>query len=146
MKGLTVGDVYQLITTEPKIINENAQKQEVIDALLSGSNITRCVYVIDSLGKLRGIITIGDIIHSLAIRIGHMPRPLSIKTTYKLFVLSPFGTAGDMMRAPVQVTKEADLQTALKKMADSNLSELPVTDEDGKVIGDLNAFAFLKYI
>jgi CBS domain-containing protein len=51
-----------------------------------------------------------------------------------------------MMRAPVQVTKESELQTALKKMADNNLSELPVTDNEGKIIGDLNAFEVLKFI
>lgn len=69
-----------------------------------------------------------------------------METAHKLFVLSPFGTASDMMRAAVQVTKKSDLQTALKKMADNNLSDLPVIDEDGKVIGELNAFEFLKFI
>lgn len=145
-KELTVGDVYQLITTEPKTVHENAQKQEVINTLLTGSKTSHSVYVTNSLGILRGIITSGDIINSIAIRIGHIPRDLSMKSAHKLFVLSPFGTASDMMRPPVQVKKKSDLQSALKKMADNNLSELPVTDEEGKVIGELNAFEFLKCI
>jgi CBS domain-containing protein len=146
LKALTVGDVYQLITTEAKTINENAQKQEVIDVILAGSNITRSVYVVDILGKLRGIITIDDIIGSIAVRTGYTPSSLSIKSAQKLFVLSPFGYAGDMMRAPVQVTKKTQLQTALEKMAEHDLSDLPVTDEEGRVIGDLSAFVILKFV
>lgn len=146
IKELTVGDVYQLITTEPKTIHEQAQKQEVINILLADPQTSRSVYVTNSPGKLQGIITIEEIINSIAIKIGHIPRDLSVKSAYKLFVLSPFGTAGDMMRAPVQVTKSSDLQTALKIMADNNLSELPVTDDEGKLIGDLNACEILKFI
>lgn len=146
IKKLTVGDVYQLITTEPKTINENAQKQEVINTILSEPHTTRSLYVTNSHGILRGIITIEEIINNIAIRTGHIPRDMSIKSARKLFVLSPFGTAGDMMRSPVKVTKESDLHTALKKMADNNLTELPVTDDEEKVIGELNAFTFLKCI
>ncbi len=67
-------------------------------------------------------------------------------TASKLFELSPFGTAADMMQLPVFLTKETELQAALKKMVDNNLYELPVTDEEGRVIGDLNAFEILKFI
>lgn len=145
-RALTVGDVYQLITTEAKTIDENAPKQEAIEVMLSGASSAHSVYVINSIGKLRGVITIDDIIDSIAIRIGYIPKDLSLKTARKLFVLSTFGTASDMMRTPVHVTKESDLQTALKKMADNNLTDLPVVDEDGKIIGDLNAIEILKCI
>lgn len=145
-RALTVGDVYQLITTEAKTIDENAPKQEAIEVMLSGASSTHSVYVINSIGKLRGVITVDDIIDSIAVRIGYIPKNLSIKTARKLFVLSTFGTASDMMRKPVHVTKESDLQTALKKMADNNLTDLPVVDEDGKIIGDLNAIEILKCI
>lgn len=145
-RALTVGDVYQLITTEAKTIDENAPKEEAIKVMLSGASSTNSVYVINSTGKLRGVITVDDIIDSIAVRIGYIPKDLSIKTARKLFVLSPFGNASDMMRTPVHVTKESDLQTALKKMADNNLTDLPVIDADGKLIGDLNAFEILKCI
>ncbi len=46
----TVGDVYQLITTEVKVIDENAPKKDVIDVLLSGSNTANYVYVVNALG------------------------------------------------------------------------------------------------
>jgi CBS domain-containing protein len=146
MNKPTVGDVYRLITKEAKTIDQNAKKHEVVKILLSGSTATRSVYVVNDIGQLKGIITVGDVIASIAVRTGHIPRRLSIKTAYKLFKLSGFGVAGDMMRAPVRVTKESELQTALEKMADNNLSELPVTDKEGKIIGDLNAFEVLKFI
>lgn len=145
-RALTVGDVYQLITTEAKTIDENAPKQEAIKVMLSGASSTHSVYVINSTGKLRGVITVEDIIDSIAVKIGYIPKDLSIKTARKLFVLSPFGNVSDMMRTPVHVTKESDLQTALKKMADNNLTDLPVIDADGTLIGDLNAFEILKCI
>lgn len=130
----------------PKQLIKMQKKHEVVDILLSGSTATRSVYVVNDTGELKGIITVEDVIACLSVIAGHIPRNLSIKTSYKLFKLSGLGAAGDMMRAPVQVTKESELQTALKKMADNNLSELPVTDNEGKIIGDLNAFEVLKFI
>jgi len=144
-KALTVGDVYQLVTAEVKIVDEKALNQEVINVLLSGSSSTTCVYVINAQEKLQGIITVDDIINCVSVQIGYIPRSLNL-TARKLFVLSPFGTAADMMKPPVYVTRETELQTALKKMADHDLSELPVTDQEGRVIGDLNAFEILKFI
>ena len=143
-RALTVGDVYQLITTEAKTIDENAPKQEAIEVMLSGASSAHSVYVINSIGKLRGVITIDDIIDSIAIRIGYIPKDLSLKTARKLLCCQPL--ALQVIVRHLYVTKESDLQTALKKMADNNLTDLPVVDEDGKIIGDLNAIEILKCI
>jgi len=50
------------------------------------------------------------------------------------------------MWPPVYVTKGNKLQEALEKMVQQRMNELPVVDEDGKVIGDLNAFELLKFV
>ncbi|MEW6458705.1 MAG: CBS domain-containing protein [Bacillota bacterium] len=50
------------------------------------------------------------------------------------------------MKPPVSVTKETKLEAALEKMLARGVSELPVVDADGRVIGDLNAFELLKHM
>ncbi|HBX23531.1 MAG TPA: hypothetical protein DEF34_07880 [Desulfotomaculum sp.] len=50
------------------------------------------------------------------------------------------------MHPPVYATKDTKLKKALEKMVSGHLNELPVVDEHGKVIGDLNAFELLKFV
>ncbi len=141
-----VGDIYQLLTCKAKIINENASKQEVIEAMLSGSPMVRSVYVVDDAGRLKGIITLGHIMQGIALQQGLVTGNMDFKSPSKLFRYSPFGSAKDTMLPPVYVAKNTKLQEALEKMLQQRNNELPVVDEDGKVIGDLNAFELLKFV
>ena len=141
-----VGDIYQLLTCQAKTVSENSSKQEVIEVMLSGSPMARAVYVVDDVGKLKGIITLGHIMKGLAVQQGLATRDNNFKSPYKLLQYSPFGLAKDIISPPVYVTKETNLQEALEKMVFQRINELPVVDEAGMVIGDLNAFELLKFV
>lgn len=114
--------------------------------MLAGSPMARAVYVVDDDSKLKGIITLGHIIKGIAVQQGLATGDNNFKSPYKLLQYSPFGSAKDIMGPPVYVTKETKLQDALEKMVLRHINELPVVDEKGKVIGDLNAFELLKFV
>ena len=141
-----VKDIYQLLTCEAKTVNETASKQEVIKVMTSGSPLARSVYVVDNEGKLKGTIALGDVIKGIAVQKGLTPGSNDFKSIFKLFQYSPYGAARDMMRPPVYATMNMKLQEALEIMIDSRLNELPVINDEGKVIGDLNAFELLKLL
>ena len=107
--------------------------------------MARSVYVVDDAGHLKGIITLGQIMKGIAVQEGLGTRDNDFKSPYKLFQYSPFGLAKDIMGPPAYVTKNTKLQAALETMVLGRINELPVVDEDGKVIGDLNAYELLKF-
>jgi CBS domain-containing protein len=141
-----VGDIYRLVTLQTKTVNENAFKNEVIKAMLTGPPTVRSVYVVDEDGHLKGIITLNHILKGIAVQQGLATGNIDLKSPFKLFRYTPFGKARDMMRSPVHVTRNTKLQEALEKMIQQHMNELPVVDEEGKVIGDLNAFELLKFV
>ena len=141
-----VGDIYQLLTCNPKTINENASQQEVIEAMLSGSPLARSVYAVDDAGHLKGIITLNNIMQGIAIQKGLAIRDIDFKSPFKLLRYTPFALARDIMGTPIYVTRDTKLQDALEKMVSELINELPVVDGDGKIIGDLNAFELLKFV
>lgn len=143
---IKVKDIYKLLTCQAKVIKENANKQEAVSTVLSGSPVSRSVYVVDDHRRLKGIITLEEIIKGVAVKSGIMPHDLNLNTPFQLLHYSPFGTARDLMAPPVSVTLETRLQEALEKMVEYRLNELPVVDDEGKIVGDLNAFEMLKFI
>lgn len=142
---LLVKDIYQMLTCEYKAVKESATKQEIIEALLEGSPLVRSVCVVDEGGKLMGIITLADIMKGIAVQSGYNSGVIDLKSSRKLFQYSPFSKAGDIMSPPVYVSLDMKFQTALEKMIEHELDELPVIDEQGRLIGDLNAFELLQF-
>ena len=144
---MTVGCVYRILDTTPNLINQNATNQEVIDTLIQkGSPFMHSIYVVDDDERLMGIITLQIVLDSIMLRLGYTPQ--NIKITETLFKYSIFGSAKDIMKRALEiyVKKETSLEESLKLMADYKLSQLPVINDDRKVIGDLNIFEVLKHI
>ncbi|MGD0525562.1 MAG: chloride channel protein [Polyangiaceae bacterium] len=74
--------------------------------------------VVDALGKVIGIIT---------------PDEVAILASEP--ELLPLVNAADLMRAPVSVDVDDDLGFALQTMISNGLSQLPITDRDGRCVG-----------
>jgi CIC family chloride channel protein len=77
--------------------------------------------VLDKAGKMAGIIT-SDMVRILATE----------------RELEPFTIAADAMQAPITVRPEDDLRTATEAMLEHGLREVPVTDEEGHIVGFLD--------
>ncbi len=50
----------------------------------------------------------------------------------------------EFMETPVMVTNEHKVLDALRKMVEYHLNDLPVVDEKGKIIGELNSLEILE--
>jgi CBS domain-containing protein len=51
--------------------------------------------------------------------------------------------ASEIMLDPVYVHMDTTLEEALKLMIDNNIQEMPVVDEKGEIVGDLNSLEIL---
>jgi len=137
MKKIKVKKVRRLITIKPTLVRENATLHQVAKDLISDPK-TRAVYVVDEERRLKGIITLESIMkyafrHHLGVESIHPP--VKFLTAER---------AEEIMIPPVYAKEEDTLEETLGKMLRHELEELPVVDEDLKVIGDLNMLEILS--
>lgn len=88
----------------------------------SHSSATQRVFpVLDGMGRLLGVVT-----------------PEELRLLDSEPDLAPVVTASDLMRGPISVRANDDLQAALAVMLTNGVREVPILDESGRVLGLLN--------
>ncbi|HUV24424.1 MAG TPA: CBS domain-containing protein [Methanomassiliicoccales archaeon] len=132
---LTVEEVADNLIVEPSVISLDASIREVIDAMLENP-ITRKVYVVDIEGKLVGMVTTATILRLIGYRVGVRTGTLSF---YKFLRDTLKEEVRSVMEAPVFVKPKNKLTEALLKMLDENMNDIPVVDENMKLLGELNS-------
>jgi CBS domain-containing protein len=132
---LTVEEVADSLIVEPSVISLDASIREVIDAMLENP-ITRKVYVVDIEGKLVGMVTTATILRLIGYRVGVRTGTLSF---YKFLRDTLKEEVRSVMEAPVFVKPKNKLTEALLKMLDENMNDIPVVDENMKLLGELNS-------
>jgi CBS domain-containing protein len=115
-KGLPVR-ATDVMSTPPITAEETMPIEEVAKKMFE--NNVSSVMVVDSTGRLVGIVTEKDVVGAVAIgKIGsHLP------------------VARFMKENPITVTPDTPLDEVLEKMRRFNIRHLPVVDKDGKPIG-----------
>jgi len=137
VKRIKVKEVRGLITIKPTLVRENASLYQVARDLISDPK-TRAVYVVDKENHLKGIITLESI---MRYAFKHHLGEESLHPPIKFFTAEK---AEEIMTPPIYAREEDDLEEVLGEMLKHKLEELPVVDEDLKVIGDLNMLEILS--
>jgi CBS domain-containing protein len=115
-KGLPVR-ATDVMSTPPITAEETMPIEEVAKKMFE--NNVSSVMVVDSTGRLVGIVTEKDVVGAVAIgKIG-----------------SNLPVARFMKENPITVTPDTPLDEVLEKMRRFNIRHLPVVDKDGKPIG-----------
>jgi CIC family chloride channel protein len=96
-------------------------------ALVSVSGAQEVYPIVDAVGKMVGVVTREDL------------EMLRAEPDLELLV-----NAADVMRPPVSVTAQDDLQTALEMMLENGIARLPVLNEAGEVRGLVDEAAIAK--
>ncbi|PRX35718.1 arabinose-5-phosphate isomerase [Orenia metallireducens] len=122
---LTVNDVLHIRERNP-IVNQEATLKETL--FMMTSSRMGAANIVDSQGKLVGIITDGDIRRQLEESFN-----LLDKTAKEI-----------MSKSPSTITKDKLAAEALKLMQEREISDLPIVDNDYKPVGLLNFQDLLK--
>ncbi|PLV59737.1 CBS domain-containing protein [Thermotoga sp. KOL6] len=137
---MKVADVYKLISLRPTVVEESTPIEEIVEKLLEDP-VTRTVYVVRD-GKLVGMI---PVLHLLKVTgfhfFGFIPKEELVSSSMKRLIAR---CASEIMVEPVYVYLDTPVETALKKMIDNNVQEIPVLNEKGEIIGDLNSLEILS--
>ena len=130
-----VGDVYDLIVKSPSKVQRSAKIWEVIDQMLMNPT-SRKVYVIDVEGNLVGVVNTEMILRLIGYRVG-VKENSSMAFVHFLQDTLKEEVEGIMILKVRPVKKETPLTEALKNMIEFHVNDLPVVDDDHKLIGEL---------
>lgn len=132
--------VAQLKQRKIPVVHKRATVNEIIDAF-AASDHSRILYVVDDELKFRGVISLGNMIRHVFF---HYHDPSIDSRSLVSMVVSE--TAGDFMqREPMFALYSEDVEDVLQHMIDHNIKEIPILDDEERVVADLTIVDLLKY-
>ncbi len=140
IRDLLVEDVHETMIGKPAVVREDAILKDAVDAITQNM-ISRKVYVVDEEGKLKGVITIKTLLRQVGYLVG--VRETGVMSFFK-FLSGVFKeNVGEFMEKPVTVTNRHKVLDALQMMVEHHLNDLPVIDDEDRIVGELNSLEIL---
>ena len=143
IRYIKVKDAYELFITDCVTVRTGTLLHQAIAALIEKPTV-QTIYVVDVQGKLVGIVPIRDLLRLAGARYGVRPKGVGSFFAYLKDVMK--SNVEEFMRPPLKVGLEDNLKDSLRMMEAYGLSDLPVVDGSGKVLGELNGIEVLKYM
>lgn len=123
-----------------KVAEEDQLSQVVVKIAKDKETMLACV--LDEEGKLKGIITPKEVLRAVEIReFGTIRRPFFEGREILRILSSKY--AKDIMSSPVSVKPEDSVDKAIDIMLDKGFYEVPVVDEQEKMLGVINYFGII---
>ena len=135
-----VSEIYDSVVGKPATVVTQDVLRKAVDAMIANP-VSQKVYVTDANGKLLGVISMGSLLEQVGYRIG--ARKTGVTSFIHMMKDILEESVEHFMKKPVPITRETDLQAALKLMLESGLNDLPVVDEKGILVGELNGLEIL---
>jgi CBS domain-containing protein len=123
----------------PKV-NEDASLSEILDAFVD-SDYSRIVYVVDNQERLKGIISLGNLIR----HVFFLYHDTDISSRH-LISMAVSETAKDLMleKTLFALTSD-DVESVLKRMIKHNVKEIAILDDEKRIIADLTMIDLLEH-
>lgn len=123
-----------------KVAEQDQISQVVVKIAKDKETMLACV--LDEEGRLKGIITPKEVLRAVEIReFGTIRRPFFEGQEILRILSSKY--AKDIMSPPVSVKPEDSVDKAIDIMLDKGFYEVPVVDEQGKIVGLINYFSII---
>jgi len=130
----------QLKQRKVPVVPKRATVSEIIDAF-AASDHSRILYVVDDELRFIGVLSLGNMIRHVFF---HYHDPSIDSRSLISMVVSE--TAGDFMqREPIFAIHSEDIEDVLQRMIDHNVKEIPILDDEKRVIADLTIVDLLEY-
>lgn len=134
-----VRDAYRLVVLDPIIVTKEMSLHEVVDKVLADPR-TRSAYVVDERRRPIGMISLKQMLKAIESSLSLVDREKGMTPPRRAPL--PFSVEEYMIK-PVCVTEDDRLLSALRKMMEHGLEDLPVINEEGVLVGELNGFEIL---
>ena len=122
------------------VVSKEATVSEIVDAFV-GSHHSHILYVVDDGRKLKGVISLGNLVRHVFFL--YNDRHIHIQNLISVAISE---TAGDFMqREPTFATLSEDVEDVLQRMIKNNVKEIPILDDEKRVVADLTLVDLLKH-
>jgi CBS domain-containing protein len=134
--------VRELMLKEFVKIGEKERIYKAVeDIAKSGKTTIACV--VDEGGKLKGIITPRELLKAIEVREFDAIRYPFFEGAEVLGLLTS-KYAEDIMSTPISVKLDDEVERAINIMLDEGFYEVPVVDEEGRVVGEITYFGIIE--
>lgn len=146
LRDTTVGEVRVLLGTEPRLCRRETSIDELLEDMVSGT-CSRHTYVVDEAGRLVGSVRVLSIMNYLMPDLAVPSRQGGdaylesgfFRNALKSWSLTDARAVADLMVPdPLSVRDDTTMRDVLEIMERESVDELPVVDEGGCVVGEVN--------
>ena len=142
LANITVGEIRSLLVKEPTVVHPDQGEREILEKILEDPR-TRHVYVVDDEGVLIGVVRMNMIVEylfpSIVASEEGMFRPVSMMRKYEQFRVV------DLMNdTPRFVYESTSLLELAAVFIREKINELPVVDENHRLIGQVCVYEIIK--
>ncbi|MGD9962479.1 MAG: CBS domain-containing protein [Thermoplasmata archaeon] len=140
---LRVWEVLERVarTDRPATVRVDAPLREAVEAIIEDDE-THKVYALDGDGRLAGTITLEVLLRHAGYMLG--VRSTGVTSFMKMLMEITDERVNQVMAKPVKVSKDEMLVNATKLMVEHHLNDLPVVDEDDKLVAELRGMDLLR--
>lgn len=142
LKYVKVKEAYESFISECSKLKTGSLIYEAIEEILKNPT-AQTVFVVDKTGKLVGMVPLRDLIRVSSARYGVHGRGFSDFIKYLRDIMKD--DVDEIMRPPMNVNLNDNLMKAMKIMEFYDLNSLPVVDDKGVLVGELNGAELLKF-
>ena len=139
--NMKVSDIRNLIVADATTIKVDASIDELLAKVIDDPR-TRHVYVVDEEGRLVGSVRMNMIVQYLFPLSSVIDATDDIKQKFLAF--GTHNIASLMNTNPSYVVEDDTLSRMSQILIHEKINELPVVDDDKKVIGEVNVFEVIK--
>jgi len=142
IRDLMVKDVFEILAGKPAIVKKGSVIKDAIEAITQKAS-SRKVYVVDDEEKLIGVITIETLLRHVGYRVG--VRETGMISFFKFLGGIFKEDISEIMEKPVFVNVRHKVLDALQMMVEYHLNDLPIVDDEDKIIGELQSVQILAH-
>ncbi|MGQ9587432.1 MAG: CBS domain-containing protein [Thermoplasmata archaeon] len=142
IKDVRVEDVLALSgrRRKPATVPQDATLSEAANALMRNRE-TRKVYVVGKDGTLVGTVTLETLLRHTGYRLG--VRGTGMASFIRMLGEISDEKVADAMAKPVKVLEDELILNVTKLMVENHLNDLPVVDDKGRLVAELNGLDIL---
>jgi len=136
----TVAELLEVIgKRQLGVVSPEAEVKEIISAFARAEH-ARLVYVVDNEKRLSGVISLGNLSKHLLFH--HCSKAID---NLHLISMATSETAADFIDRPMIAAQLFEtIEPVLERMLSAGIKEIPVLDEQGRLVGDLTLVDILQ--
>jgi CBS domain-containing protein len=141
----TIAETDRLLRMEPVVVRTTASLRETAELAVRNTGC-RVLAVVDDGERVVGVLPVRSLVNDVFLKLvpeEFLGEITDLDAVHKYAEHVGARTAGDVMLEPTSVRREDTVRTAFERMHEAKLNGIPITDDDGRVVGYIDQLELL---